>query len=168
PRATRQHCTHCRMWCWAAQDRLLELQGRGRLGGIPADKFRENREQIRREIEGRGWNPGVGSYAQVLGGDTLDATALLLALHGFDEASSPRMRQTYRRLQERLGAGPGLIYRYEQSFAGGEGAFAMCGFWLAEFLARGGSPEAAHQAFGQALAHANDLGLFAEEIDPKT
>src|SRR5205814_4663901 len=54
-------------------------------------------------------------------------------------------------------------------FAGGEGAFAMCSFWAAEFLARGGGTlAAAHQAFRQTLAHANDLGLFAEEIDPKT
>ena len=45
----------------------------------------------------------------------------------------------------------------------------MCCFWIAEFLARGGgSLEEAHDAFAQTLAYANDLGLFAEEIDPKT
>ncbi len=169
PRDRRQHYTHSRLLCWVALDRLLDIQSQGRLGGIAVDRFQANREQIRREIEEQGWNPRLGSYTQVLGGDTLDATALLLALHRFDAASSSRMQQTYRRLRERLGAGPGLIYRYEQSLAAGEGAFAMCGFWLAEFLARGGSsPEAAHDAFRQALAYANDLGLFAEEIDPKT
>jgi GH15 family glucan-1,4-alpha-glucosidase len=62
-----------------------------------------------------------------------------------------------------------LIYRYEQSFDGGEGAFAMCSFWLAEFLARGGgSLGEARDSFDRTLAHANDLGLFAEEIDPRT
>jgi GH15 family glucan-1,4-alpha-glucosidase len=61
------------------------------------------------------------------------------------------------------------MYRYEQSFDGGEGAFAMCCFWIAEFLARGGgSLEAARDAFAHTLGYANDLGLFAEEIDPKT
>jgi GH15 family glucan-1,4-alpha-glucosidase len=109
------------------------------------------------------------SYTQVLGGETLDATALLLAFHGFDEASSWRMRQTYERLGERLGAGPGLLYRYEQSFEGGEGAFALCCFWIAEFLARGGgSLEQARDAFEHTLAYANDVGLFAEEIDPQS
>lgn len=45
----------------------------------------------------------------------------------------------------------------------------MCSFWVAEFLARGGGTlEAAHQAFRETLAYANDLGLFAEEIDPHT
>ena len=55
------------------------------------------------------------------------------------------------------------------SLEGREGAFAMCCFWLAEFLARGGgSLDAAHEAFAQTLSYANDLDLFAEEIDPKT
>jgi GH15 family glucan-1,4-alpha-glucosidase len=169
PRGQRQPYTHSRLLCWVALDRLLEMHSRGRIHGIPADRFAANRELARREVEERGWNPGLESYTQVLGGDTLDATALLLALHGFDAASSWRMRRTYERLQERLAAGPGLVYRYEQSLRGGEGAFAMCSFWNAEFLARGGgSLEAAHGAFRQTLAYANDVGLFAEEIDPKT
>jgi GH15 family glucan-1,4-alpha-glucosidase len=169
PRGERRHYTHSRLMCWVALDRLLDMHRRGRVRGLPADEFAATREQVRRDIEDRGWSPALESYTQVLGGDTLDATVLLMAVHGFDEASTDRMRRTYRRLQERLGAGPGLIYRYEQSFEGGEGAFAMCSFWLAEFLARGGgSLEEAHRTFGQTLAHANDLGLFAEEIDPRT
>jgi GH15 family glucan-1,4-alpha-glucosidase len=169
PRGERRHNTHSKLLCWVALDRLLDLHRRGRLRGIPAEQFAGSREQIRREIEERGWSPALESYTQVLGGATLDTTVLLMAFHGFEEASSDRMRRTYRRLQERLGAGPGLIYRYEQSFEGREGAFAMCSFWLAEFLARGGgSLEEAHRTFGQTLAHSNDLGLFAEEIDPRT
>jgi GH15 family glucan-1,4-alpha-glucosidase len=169
PRDQRRHYTHSRLMCWVALDRLLEMHGRGRLDGVPADAFTTHRGQIRREIEERGWNPALESYTQLLDGDTLDATVLLMAFHGFDEASSSRMRRTYRRIQDRLGAGPGLLYRYEQSFEGGEGAFAMCGFWAAEYLARGGgSPEQARDAFARALSYANDLGLFAEEIDPRT
>jgi GH15 family glucan-1,4-alpha-glucosidase len=137
--------------------------------GIPVDEFTKHREEIRQEIEGRGWNPKLESYTQVLGGDTLDATVLLLAFHGFEEASSTRMQRTYQRIQERLGAGPGLLYRYEQSFEGREGAFAMCCFWIAEFLARGGgSLEQARDAFAHTVAYANDVGLFAEEIDPQS
>lgn len=169
PRGERRHFTHSRLLCWVALDRLLELHGRGRIQGIPVKKFTEHREQIRRDIEERGWNPKLGCYAQVLDGETLDTTVLQMAFLGFAEASSERMRQTYRRLEERLGAGPGLIYRYEQSFEGREGAFAMCCFWLADFLARGGgSPVEAHDSLARTLSYANDLGLFAEEIDPKT
>jgi GH15 family glucan-1,4-alpha-glucosidase len=169
PRGQRRHYTHSRLLCWVALDRLLAMQREGQCAGVPVEEFTRHRDEIRREIEERGWDEKLECYTQSLGGDTLDATALLLALHGFDEASSPRMRRTFQRLRERLGAGPGLLYRYEQSFEGREGAFAMCSFWVAEFLARGGgSLEAARDAFAQTLAHANDVGLFAEEIDPKT
>lgn len=169
PRGERQHFTHSRLLCWVALDRLLEMHAQGRISGIPMELFAQHREQIRRDIEERGWNKKLESYTQVLGGDTFDATVLLLAFHGFDKASSWRMRRTYQRIQERLGAGPGLLYRYEQSFMGREGAFALCSFWIADFLARGGGTlKEAHRAFAETLAYANDLGLFAEEIDPKT
>jgi GH15 family glucan-1,4-alpha-glucosidase len=169
PRGRREHFTHSRLLCWVALDRLIEMHGRGRIQNIPVEQFTKSRERIRRDIEERGWNPKMETYTQVLGGDTLDATVLLMAFHGFDNASSSRMRKTFHRIQERLGAGPGLLYRYEQSFEGREGTFAMCGFWIAEFLARGGgSAEAARAAFAHTLNYANDLGLFAEEIDPTT
>jgi GH15 family glucan-1,4-alpha-glucosidase len=169
PRGERQHLTHSRLLCWVALDRLLEMSRNGKVHGIPVDKFTKHREEIRQDIEGRGWNARLGSYTQVLDGDALDAAVLLLAFHGFHDASSPRMQRTYQRIQERLGAGPGLLYRYEQSFEGREGAFALCCFWVAEFLARGGgSLEDAHRAFRQTASYANDIGLFGEEIDPKT
>jgi GH15 family glucan-1,4-alpha-glucosidase len=132
-------------------------------------EFTKNREEIRRDIEEHAWSPSLKSYTQVLGGVTLDATTLLMAFHGFDDASSPRMQRTFERIQARLGGGPGLLYRYEKSFAGGEGVFALCCFWLAEFLARGGgSLEEAKASFAKTASYANDVGLFAEEVDPKS
>jgi GH15 family glucan-1,4-alpha-glucosidase len=167
PRDKREHFTHSKLLCWVALDRLIKMEDRIR--GLPLEKFKQTRELIRRNIEEHGWNLKLESYTAVLGGETFDATALLLALHEFHEASSLRMQQTYQQLQRRLGIGPGLIYRYEKSIEGGEGAFAICCFWLAEFLAKGGgSLEAAVQSFSQTLSYTNDLGLFAEEIDPKT
>lgn len=167
PRDKREHFTHSRLLCWVALDRLINMEDQIRR--MPLEKFKQNRNLIRRDIEDHGWNPQLGSYTQALGGKTFDATALLLALHEFHEASSSRMQQTYQRLQQRLGVGPGLIYRYEKSIEGGEGAFAICCLWLAEFLAKGGgSLEEAQRSFLQTLAYSNDLGLFAEEIDPKT
>jgi GH15 family glucan-1,4-alpha-glucosidase len=169
PRDKREHYTHSRLLCWVALDRLLEMQRLGRLRGIPVEKFTKHREEIRKDIEERGWNQSLESYTQVLDGDTLDATVLLMAFHGFEEASSPRMLTTFKRILDRLGGGPGLLYRYEKSLTGGEGAFALCCFWIAEFLARGGGTlEQAHTAFAQTLAYGNDLALFAEEIDPQT
>jgi GH15 family glucan-1,4-alpha-glucosidase len=167
PRDKREHFTHSRLLCWVALDRLIKMEGR--IHGLQLEKLKHSRELIRRDIEDHGWNAELGGYTQALEGKTWDATALLPALHEFHEASSSRMQQTYQRLQECLGVGPGLIYRYEKSFEGGEGAFAICCFWLAEFLAKGGgSLAAAQRSFSQTMAYANDLGLFAEEIDSKT
>ena len=76
------------------------------------------------------------------------------------------MRRTYECLRRQLGAGDGLMYRYEYF---GEGAFGICSFWAAEYLARGGgSLEEAKELFEQVLALGNDVGLFGEEIDPAT
>jgi GH15 family glucan-1,4-alpha-glucosidase len=162
----RQH-TYSRVMCWVALDRLLWLASAGLLRGIPRQRFERERTQIRDEVERRGFNPGLGSYTQVLDGDTVDASLLLLDRFGFVATSDARMRGTYRRIVERLGAGPGLVYRNEQSLADAEGAFAICSAWAIEHLAAGGGSLAdATTAFEDFLGHANDLGLYAEEIDP--
>jgi GH15 family glucan-1,4-alpha-glucosidase len=167
PREEPRHHTHSRLMCWVALDRLIELHERGHCHGLPQAELARQRELIRRDIEERAWNPRLDSYTQELGGDSIDATALLLAVHGFEPASSSRMRQTYERVRERLSPGPGLVFRNEHHLGDTEGAFGMCGFWAVEFLARGGGTvELARDAFAQCAAYANDLGLFAEEIDP--
>jgi GH15 family glucan-1,4-alpha-glucosidase len=167
-RDRRQHYTHSRLLCWVALDRLLQMHERGQIRGIPP-KFKDAREKIRREIEERAWNDRLQTYTQELNGDEVDANVLLLALHGFEKADSIRMRQTHHCLRQRLSPAPGLLYRDEQSAARGEGAFALCSFWEVDFLARGGGTrDEARKIFKNALACANDLGLFAEEIDPTT
>jgi GH15 family glucan-1,4-alpha-glucosidase len=167
-REKRRHYTHSRLLCWVALDRLLQMQKRGLVSRIP-DKFKEAREKIRREIEQRAWNDRLQTYTQELDGNEVGANVLLLTLHGFEKADSMRMQQTYRCLRQRLSPAPGLLYRDEQSVTRGEGAFALCSFWEIDFLARGGATlEEAQTTFRKALGYANDLGLFAEEIDPKT
>jgi GH15 family glucan-1,4-alpha-glucosidase len=60
------------------------------------------------------------------------------------------------------------MYRDEHSPGKGEGAFGICSFWEANFLARSGTLDEAHRVFDTVLGYANDVGLFAEEIDPET
>ena len=169
PRSGAAHNTHSRLLCWTALDRLLQLHAQGHLDRAPAALFQEHRERIRREIDARAWNPALDSYVAQLDGDSLDATLLLLPWYGFEDAESDRMRRTYARVRERLGAGDALLYRYVTADSPGEGAFGICSFWGAEYLALGGgTPEVARDSFERLCGYANDVGLFAEEIDPAT
>nr|WP_041453929.1 glycoside hydrolase family 15 protein [Anaeromyxobacter dehalogenans] len=170
PRSGAAHNTHSRVLCWTALDRLLELHAKGHVRRAPAGLFERNRAAIRAEVEARAWNAQLGSYASRLDGEDLDAALLLIPWYGFEDAGAPRMRATYRRITERLGAGDGgLLYRYRTGDSPGEGAFGICCFWGAETLALGaGSAADAQATFERLCGFANDVGLFAEEIDPAT
>jgi len=168
PRSGRSRHTHSRLLCWVAIDRLIELHERGWLR-VDIDRLRERRAAIRHAIETRSWNERLGSYVATVDGDDVDATLLLLAWYGFERADSARMRATYERVRKVLGADNGLLYRYMNGDSPGEGAFGICSFWGAEFLAiGGGSVDAAEHDFAAVVRHANDVGLFSEEIDPAT
>ncbi|MFL5461570.1 MAG: glycoside hydrolase family 15 protein [Gemmatimonadales bacterium] len=178
PRTGRANHTHSRVLSWVALDRLLQLHAKDHVRWAPRAKFEDNREAIRRQVETRAWNPSLKSYVAEAEGDRVDATLLLLAWYGFESATSERMRQTYQRIRERLGAGDGLLYRYQRikepekegdPVSPGEGAFGICSFWAVEYLALGGgSVDEARQLFERLCGYANDVGLFAEEIDPAT
>ena len=168
-RDERRSYTHSRLLCWVAVDRLLKLHARGQLTGIDVAECEKARAEIRRDIEEHGWNRELNSYTEFLGGSTVDANLFVLALQHFEPADSERMRLTYCRIRQKLIPKPGLVFRNERSLEWREGAFALCSFWEIDFLARGGGTlEEAHAAFKNTLTYANDVGLFAEEIDVAT
>jgi GH15 family glucan-1,4-alpha-glucosidase len=141
------------------------MDEKGTVSGVPRDWFMRERHRIREQIEERAWNDRLQSYADVLDGDGVDATLLRIPWYGFEEAGSQRMRSTYKKVCEHLSAGNGLLFRYRRNPQ--EGAFGICGFWEVEYLALGGGTlEKAYQHFESLLKFGNDLGLFAEEIDP--
>jgi GH15 family glucan-1,4-alpha-glucosidase len=136
---------------------------------VPIDHLASERDQIRRLIRERGFNPHLGSYTAELNGDDVDAVLLLLPWYGFEPAWSRLMQGTLALIQRRLYAGGGLLYRYRSGESPGEGAFGVCGFWLVDFLARGGGTHAeAERLFRELCARQNDVGLYAEEIDPQS
>ena len=154
--------------CWVALDRLLELDRSVRLG-IRVDRVERERSAIANAIESQGYNPALASYVGELGGDSVDASLLLMPSLGYGDPANSRMRTTYERIEQRLGRN-GLLYRYEpyfDSISVPEGTFGICGFWAAENLAHRGEVEQAELLLDQLLLHANDVGLFAEEIDPE-
>jgi GH15 family glucan-1,4-alpha-glucosidase len=144
------------------------MHARGQVPRLDAARCAVERENIRKEIEQRAWNPQLVGYTQACGSDIMDATALLFPYHGFESAASQRMQETYARIRERLVPRRGLVYRYEKSKDRHEGAFAVCSFWEVDFLARAGKAAEAREVFEAALHYANDVDLFAEEIEPDT
>jgi GH15 family glucan-1,4-alpha-glucosidase len=167
-RGERRFFTHSRVLCWAALDSLLELQEHNRRRAS-ADLFAHNRELIRTEVERLGYSDQLHSYTRTLGGGDTDASLLLLSWYGYADAASPRMRGTFARIHRELYAGRGLYRRYHGPLTRGEGAFGICSFWAAEYLALGGGTlDEARGQMDALLRHANDVGLYAEEVSPET
>lgn len=167
PRSGRQHHTHSKAMCWVAMDRLARLCAERQVPAA-AVRFAETRDAIRAAIEAHGFNQQLGSYVSIFDGEALDASLLLLSLMGYADPRSARMRGTVARVRERLGVN-GLMYRYldeNDGLAGGEGTFGICSFWGVEALALQGDVAEAVALFEHLLPFGNDVGLFAEEIDP--
>ena len=67
----------------------------------------------------------------------------------------------------------GLVLRYrveetDDGLSGEEGTFAICSFWLVSALSEIGDHEQARDLCEKLLSYASPLGLYAEEIDPRT
>jgi GH15 family glucan-1,4-alpha-glucosidase len=164
--------TFSKVMCWAALDRLLKLQACGAvsLRSAEVERFTQTREAIAGAIERRGYNPAIASYVSELDGSQVDASLLLMARVGYKHPGDPRMRSTYDLLQRRL-ARNGLLHRYEPGYDGfdsEEGAFGICSFWSIDNLAQRGDLAAAERSIEHLLSFANDLGLYAEEVDTQS
>jgi GH15 family glucan-1,4-alpha-glucosidase len=156
--------------CWVALDRLVQMHEAGQVR-VCVNEFRTECEAIRAEIETRGYDERLGSYIRTFDGNELDASLLVLPLYGYLDGQHPRLRSTCERIHADLGR-DGLVYRYEprtdDGLPPGEGAFGICSFWAVECLALSGDLERATRSFERLLGYGNDLGLFAEEVDPLT
>ena len=167
-RAQPGHHVHSKVMCWIALDRLIRLHD-ANLISVPVARFQEQRDAIREAVEQRGFNEKLQSYTTLFDGNDVDASLLLLARYGYVPANSPRMRSTCELIESRL-ASDGLLRRYASRDDGlppGEGAFGIASFWAAETLARQRRTEQAQRRFELLLEFANDVSLYAEEIELK-
>jgi GH15 family glucan-1,4-alpha-glucosidase len=169
-RGPRQHFTHSKVMAWVALDRAIKAVESHALGG-PVARWRELRRKIHDEVCQRGFDVGRQSFVQAYGSKQLDSSLLLIPLVGFLPATDPRVRGTLAAIGKDLMV-DGLIRRYhtrqtEDGLSAGEGAFLACSFWYADNLAMVGRQPEARELFEHLLGLRNDVGLLAEEYDPR-
>jgi GH15 family glucan-1,4-alpha-glucosidase len=156
------------MWCYVALDRAIKM---ARELGYDEDwqRWEPVRKKIKSHILLEGWSEKKKAFAMVFGGEDLDAANLLMPLVGFLPAKDPKMTSTIQRIREELSEDD-LIYRYkvDDGQLGKEGTFTVCSFWMVDCLTRLGKLREAEGLLNQLIKRSNHLGLYSEEIDPKT
>ena len=160
--------TFSSVMCWVACDRLAKIARR--LGILEATRrWREKADRIHAAICERAWSAGKASFVATFGGDSLDASLLLLAELGFLEAGDPRFAGTVAAVERELKRGD-FIFRYTQAddFGEPENAFLVCTFWYIDALAALGRRDEARALFEATLARRNRLGLLSEDVNPVT
>jgi GH15 family glucan-1,4-alpha-glucosidase len=157
---------------WVALDRAVKAVEQFGLKGDLAT-WMALRTEMHDDICRQGFSPQRNAFTQSYGASELDASLLMMPLVGFLPASDPRIVSTVDLIQRELVVG-GLVQRYETSASGnvdglppGEGTFLPCSFWLADCLYLMGRLKEARDLYERLLAVRNDLGLLAEEYDPK-
>ncbi len=171
-RGPRRHFTHSKVMAWVAADRAVKAVEQFRLPG-PGDRWKRLRADIHAEVCTNGYDPAQASFTQSFGDARLDASVLMIPLVGFLPATDPRVTGTIAAIQERLCA-DGFVMRYAadsrgdvDGLPGGEGAFLPCTFWLADNLILQGRRAEGEALFERLCGLANDVGLLAEEYDPR-
>jgi GH15 family glucan-1,4-alpha-glucosidase len=156
--------------CWVAVDRGCRLADR--IG----DPHREERwkvisGQIRDDILRRGVSDR-GVFRQHYDTDALDASTLLVPLVRFLPPDDERVVKTVDAICDELTV-DGLVLRYkvdetDDGLHGQEATFLICSFWLISALSEIGKSEEARDMCERLLLAAGPLGLYAEELDPRT
>jgi GH15 family glucan-1,4-alpha-glucosidase len=168
-RGPKQHFTHSKVMCWVALDRAIRLAEEEDLPAQHLAAWKSEREAIHQFVETRCWSERKRSYTRAAGVEELDANLLMLSLVGYGDPAGARMQGTIDAVSRELRDGPYVFrYRSEDGLPGGEGCFLNCSFWLAGALARANRVEDASRLMDDLVARANDVGLYSEEINPKT
>jgi GH15 family glucan-1,4-alpha-glucosidase len=169
-RGPKQHFTHSKIMAWVAFDRVIKDAERDNLEA-PLERWRRVRDEIHAEVCERGFDAHRNTFVQSYESPHLDASLLLIPQVGFLPADDPRMLGTIAAIERELLV-EGLVLRYStetgvDALPAGEGAFLPCSFWLADCYALSGRREQGEALFERLLTLRNDVGLFAEEYDPR-
>ncbi len=169
-RGPRRHFTHSKIMAWVAFDRAIKDAEKEKLKA-PVARWRRVRARIHAQVCKRGFNRAANSFVQSYESKFLDASLLLIPQVGFLPADDPRVLGTIAAIEKHLLIN-GLVLRYStatlvDALPAGEGTFLACSFWLADCYVLTGRRKEAEALFERLLALGNDVGLFAEEYDPR-
>ncbi|MFJ2864961.1 glycoside hydrolase family 15 protein [Kitasatospora sp. NPDC087314] len=176
-RGPRRHFVHSKVMAWVAVDRTLTLlRRRPATTAAELAHWERLRDRIHADVCERGYDPERNTFTQYYGGKELDASLLLIPQVGFLPPDDKRVIGTIEAIQRELSTEDGFVLRYPthdesgnnvDGLSGHEGAFLACSFWLADDLAMIGRVQEARELFDRLLALRNDVGLLAEEWDPR-
>jgi GH15 family glucan-1,4-alpha-glucosidase len=169
-RGQPQHFTHSKIMAWVAFDRAIKDAEKQGLEG-PVEIWRQLRDSIHAQVCEKGFDAVNNTFVQSYETKFLDASLLLIPQVGFLAADDPRVAGTIAAIERHLMV-DGLVLRYStatniDALPSGEGAFLPCSFWLADSYLLTGRRKEAEALFERLLALGNDVGLFAEEYDPR-
>jgi GH15 family glucan-1,4-alpha-glucosidase len=171
-RGPRRHFVHSKVMAWVAADRAVKGIVESGLPG-PVERWAALRNEIHTEVCAKGYDSDRNTFTQYYGSRELDAALLNMSLVGFLPATDPRVVGTVAAIEREL-VEDGFVLRYPTAADGavdglpaGEGAFLACTFWLADNYALAGRVHEALELFERLLALRNDVGLLAEEYDPR-
>jgi GH15 family glucan-1,4-alpha-glucosidase len=169
-RGEPKHFTSSKMFCWVACDRGARL-AEIREDWDRVERWQAAADEIHADICEHGVD-GRGVFVQHYETTALDAALLLMPLLRFLHPDDPRMRNTVLAIADELTEN-GLVLRYrteetDDGLSGREGTFLICSFWLVSAFAEIGEVKRARDLCERLLGYASPLGLYAEEIDPRT
>jgi GH15 family glucan-1,4-alpha-glucosidase len=170
-RGPRRHFTHSKIMAWVAFDRAIKDAEQDSLEG-PIERWRQLRDAIHAQVCESGFDSIRNSFVQSYDSTHLDASQLLIPQVGFLPADDPRVVGTIAAIERSLVV-DGLVLRYStatnvDALPPGEGTFLPCSFWLADSYLLSGRREEGEALFERLLSLSNDVGLFAEEYDPRS
>jgi GH15 family glucan-1,4-alpha-glucosidase len=169
-RGEPRHFTSSKLMCWVALDRGARL-AEIREDTEHALEWQAVADEIKEDICQNALDER-GVFCQHYDTTALDASVLLMPLVRFLPHDDERIRRTVLAIADELTV-DGLVLRYrvdetDDGFAGEEGAFTICSFWLVSAYCEIGELDRARDLCARLLSHASDLGLYAEEIDPRS
>lgn len=171
-RGGRQHFVHSKVMAWVAFDRAAGLAHTTEEDSEQSQHYRQVADQIHREVCEQGLDPTGQHFVQAFGSKEMDASLLQIALTGFLPAEDPRFLRTLEQIEQRL-LHDGLVMRYDtdsctDGLTAGEGTFLVCTFWLCDVYVLLGRQEEAEALYKRLIGLSNDVGLLAEQYDPRS